>query len=60
MPPKKLDNLSKGKWFKQPKGLAVCESQAASPSVLHGYDLQIFNSRTIKIPRFGEMAKRGF
>ena len=32
--PKKLDNNSKQKLFKRPKGLAVCELQAASPSAL--------------------------
>ena len=32
--PKKLDNILKQKLFKQPKGLAVCELQAASPLAL--------------------------
>ena len=31
---KKIDNYSKQKLFKLPKGLAVCESQAASPCAL--------------------------
>ena len=29
--PQKLDNMSMQKLFKQPKGLVVCEEQAASP-----------------------------
>ena len=29
--PKKLDNIKEQKLFKQPKGLVVCEEQAASP-----------------------------